>query len=635
MRVYLLLFSFILSGIFAEAQQSYDASLIPKELLPYASSVVRTKEETVTVKDLEDVVYHIKEAITVLNKNGDGRIFIEHDKSRSIKNAKGILYDEFGKQIGKFSESDFEDESAAHDFSLFEDARVKYYIPKVNQYPYTIAYEYEVHINQTLELPEWQPNPETGVAVEKSSFTFVCPPSFSIRYKEINLAGKAEISTSAKNEKIYSWQLKNIKALKNEPYSPDQETFMSSVKIAPEHFKYYGYDGAFNNWQQLGKWINDKLLVNRQNVPVETVWHIKELTKDIADPKLKAKRVYEYVQSKTHYISVQVGIGGYQPFLADDVDKQNYGDCKALVNYTQALLKAIDIDSYYCVVEAGRKHNISMMPDFASMQQGNHIILCIPFKNDTTWADCTSQTIPFGYLGDFTDDRIVLACTPEGGKLMRTPKYTAKNSSETRKADFTINQNGVLSGLMTTVYKGADYDNDDELITEPQAEQVKRFKLKYALNNLEIENAELKQDKSFDPSTTEKLKLQAFDYASQSDGKYFFLANSVNRINEPPRQVRNRVNDVNITRGYTEEDEITYTIPAGYHLEKEPLNVADDKPFGNFSARIILKGNQLIYHRKLQMNGGTYSKDTYPDLVDFYETVVDADGYNVVLIKNN
>ncbi len=38
------------------------------------------------------------------------------------------------------------------------------------------------------------------------------------------------------------------------------------------------------------------------------------------------------MQGKTHYISIQVGIGGYQPFLASDVDRLNYGDCKALVN---------------------------------------------------------------------------------------------------------------------------------------------------------------------------------------------------------------------------------------------------------------------------------------------------------------
>ncbi len=279
------------------------------------------------------------------------------------------------------------------------------------------------------------------------------------------------------------------------------------------------------------------------------------------------------MQDKTHYISVQVGIGGYQPFLASDVDKQNYGDCKALVNYTQALLKAVNIDSYYCVVQSGRQYKVSLQPDFPSMQQGDHVILCVPFKNDTTWADCTSQTIPFGYLGAFTDDRTVLAVTPNGGKLMHTPKYSADDNLKRRKADFVINEAGELSGSMITTFKGADYEYRDELINEPRSEQVKILQRIYPVNNLDVESFALKQDRSFDPVTTENLKLRARDYASLTDGKYYFMLNPVNRSYGcgRPGELRNRLNSVYINRGYTDEDDVIYTIPAGYHLEKVPL----------------------------------------------------------------
>jgi len=339
------------------------------------------------------------------------------------------------------------------------------------------------------------------------------------------------------------------------------------------------------------------------------------------------------MQYKTHYISVQLGIGGIQPFLAADVDKQNYGDCKALVNYTQALLKAVNIDSYYCVVKSGRAFKVGMPADFPDVE-GDHIILCLPFKNDTTWADCTSQTNPFGYLGDFTDDRTVLACTPEGGKLMHTPKYTTENNLQSRKASFVINEAGELSGSMSTIFKGAEYDDRDYLLDEAKTERVKMLQKVYALNNMDIESLDLKQDKSFDPSTTETIKLRARDYASLTDGKYYFMLNPANRIEEPPRQVRNRLNSVYINRGHTQLDEITYSVPAGYHLEKEPLNVAIDKPFGKFTATLTLTGNKLLYKRHLQIIDGSYSKDTYQDLVDFYQSVVDADNYTVSLVKN-
>ena len=45
----------------------------------------------------------------------------------------------------------------------------------------------------------------------------------------------------------------------------------------------------------MGKWIYDKLLINRQQVSPETAQHILDITSGISDPKLKAKKIYEYV----------------------------------------------------------------------------------------------------------------------------------------------------------------------------------------------------------------------------------------------------------------------------------------------------------------------------------------------------
>ena len=634
MKVLIYIF-LLLSVASAKAQDLYDAVLIPKALLPYANTVVRSKEVAIIVKDLNNTIYHVREAVTILNKNGDenARIVVEHDKINIIKNIKGTVYNEFGKQIGKFSESDFDDISAGHNFSLFEDTRIKHYLPSVAQYPYTIVYEYETRSKQSLNFDKWEPNPSTGVAVEKSLFTFTCKPDFKIHIKETNIQRKGVENTNPDGTNTYSWQVSNLMAGRNEPFSPYHEQYQISVQIAPEQFTYYGIGGTFRNWKELGKWEYDKLVATRQDLPPETISHIRDITKNINDPKLKARAVYEFMQAKTHYISVQVGIGGYQPFLASDVDRQNYGDCKALVNYTQALLKAVDISSYYCVVQSGRNYKVSLLDDFASMEQGNHIILCLPFKNDTTWCDCTSQTIPFGYLGDFTDDRLVLACTPDGGKLMHTPKYAWKANLESRKANFIINENSELSGEMATTFKGTDYEDRDYLMYDSRVEQIKMLQHQYPINNMEIESLDYSQDKSLNPVTTEKVKLHARDFASVSDGKYYFMLNPVNRIAEPPRIVRNRINPVYINRGFTDEDEITYTIPTGYHLEKVPLDIAIDKPYGKFKANMLLKGNHLVYKRTLELINGTYSKDTYPDLVDFYQDIADADSYNVVLVK--
>jgi len=635
-RAGILALTIMILSVNVKAQQGYDASLIPKDLLPYASSVVRLQEVNMDVKDLNNSTYHIKQAITILNKNGDNMANIEvwHDKTNVVKYVKGAVYNSSGVLIKKFSESDFEDVNANDGFSLFNDLKVKHYQPSVTEYPYTVEYEYEEREKQSLDFPDWTPNPGSGTAVEKSTFTFSCKPDFNIRYKEINLPSAVSIATDKNGLKTYTWQVRNLKAVKDEPYSPNPEKILTQVKIAPVKFTYEGLDGSFSDWNGLGKWIYDKLLINRQQLPDATVQHVKELTTGITDPKLKAKKIYEYMQGRTHYISVQIGVGGLQPFLASDVDQLNYGDCKALVNYTRALLKAVDIDSWYCVVTGDHSRKISMLTDFASLQ-GNHAILCIPFKNDTTWMDCTSQTIPFGYLGDFTDDRIALACTSQGGILLHTPKYTADENMLEHTASFILDDNGELSGSMKSIFKGAEYDDMDDVIQESLQEQIKEMQRIYPINNMTVQKLAFTQDKSFHPSTTEDITLKAAEYASTANGKVHFLLNPVNRMSRAPKQVMNRTTDLYINEGYTSEDEITYTIPAGYRQGTESLNVNIKNAFGTFTATSILQGDKLIYKRKLQVIDGTYPKESYQDFVDFYQAVVDADDYDVVLVKNN
>lgn len=620
---------------FASGQPKYEFATLPKELLPYAASVVRNSETIVEIKDKDDVAYHYKIAITVINRNGaeEARLVIPHNKSMKIRSIKGAIYDEFGKQISKIAERDFIDQSYSDGVSLFEDMRYKYFNPPVSTYPYTVEYEYDLNYNQCLNIEPWIPVGGSEEAVEQSRYTLICKPDFKIVYKENNYPGTAEKLTDKSGNTSYSWKLSNVKAFRSEPYSPHPYTFIPNVHLAPQSFSYEGYTGSYNNWNDLGKWIYDKLLNGRAELPSQTVEQIKSLTQNITDPKEKARRIYEYMQQKTRYISIQIGIGGYQPFLASEVDRLGYGDCKGLVNYTKALLKVADIDAYYCIVKAGSNKR-SLMSDFASMDQANHVILCIPFKNDTTWLECTSKSIPFGYLGDFTDDRWVLACTPEGGKLLHTPRYTAEENKEDQRADFTLLENGELSGNMLTTFSGTQYENREYLMQDSYEDQLKKIRKHYPVNNMDIETFKLNAVKTTKPVLTETLKFKAPEYGSTENGRLYFMVNSVNRMGAP-REVRNRFSPLYINRGYTDEDKITYKLPAGYHPVKQLLHVNLSKKFGNYTAMITITGDQLVYTRKLQVFDGTYTKEDYNDFVEFLDNVQDADNYTMALTKNN
>ncbi|WP_242689148.1 DUF3857 domain-containing protein [Pedobacter sp. SYSU D00535] len=294
MRYLILFTACFLNVLSASAQLTYPVAAIPKPLLSRAGAVVRNAETVIEVKDLDEVIYKRKFAITILNESAKehANVVFEYDKTSSIKSVKGAIYNEIGLPIGKFSEKNMQDRSAVNDFSLYEDNRMKYFIPVISAYPFTIEYEVEYRNKQSLSFPTWQASTAHGVATEHSSMTFICPSWFNLRYKEFNYPGRVE-ETSTSAGKTYKWAAKNLPALREEPYSPHPRKVFTSVSLAPEKFAYRGTKGSFTNWTEYGKWMYENLLKGRDELPETTKSVILDLVKDIKDPKEKARKIYE------------------------------------------------------------------------------------------------------------------------------------------------------------------------------------------------------------------------------------------------------------------------------------------------------------------------------------------------------
>ncbi|RYD77377.1 MAG: hypothetical protein EOP55_09455 [Sphingobacteriales bacterium] len=357
---------------------------------------------------------------------------------------------------------------------------------------------------------------------------------------------------------------------------------------------------------------------------------ITELVKNEKTEKDKARKIYEFMQNKTRYISVQIGIGGFQPVGAEEVDRLGYGDCKALVNYMQSLLDVAGIESYYSVVEAGDR-KVNLDADFADMVQGNHVILCMPLKGDTTWLECTSQKIPFGFLSTFTDDRKVLACTKDGGKLLKTPKLKAGDNLQIRKANLIITPNGDVAGKVQTQYSGAQYNSCEEIIDKPISEQKKLLTDVYDIDNISFNEIHYSLKKLENPEVTENISLKIADYATLNNSKLFLKVNAFNVQRNIP-EVKNRTKAVYLNRGFTDEDTIIYNLPDETTTSQLPESDKKIKSiFGEYTSKTMLDGKKLIYYRKLVMNDGNFPSDTYADFFKFITEINSADNLKFVI----
>ncbi|MFD1769083.1 DUF3857 domain-containing protein [Sphingobacterium suaedae] len=617
---------FLLLAMLSLRSQSttYDVESIPQELKSRAAVTIRNESVYIEMRSDNDMLQKVKKAITVYNRNGDDYAFIPlyYNKSAIIKSAKGMIYDASGNPIKKIGSKDFMDVSAADGFSMFSDTRLKYYQYNAVQYPYTIEFEYEIQHKQNLIIPAWNPNFSEQVSVQQSEYIFAAPATAAIRTYTQHTTAEPTISHSDKFT-IRKWETGPVPAVREENYTRGFRERSILVYVVPQQISYYGRKGSFDTWEQFGKWAYDNLLQGKQDLDAMAKNKVLQLTKDCKTDKEKAKVLYHYLQQKTRYISIQVGIGGLEPFNASDVERYGYGDCKALVNYMQNLLSLVDIPSYYCVVEAGGFKQ-SLKTEFANVQDGNHIILCIPFEQDTTWLECTSQEMPFGFLGDFTDDRLVLAWTPKGGKVLRTPIYTDKENKQIREAKLKLVDLTNLEGSIKTKFYGTQYDNHADVLHANNTEKPKLLAKRYDINNVNFANITYSEIENDTPHVLEDFSISIPNIAIKSDNRVMLPSSLFNAFTTIQRN-EGRQQPIYINRGFTDEDYIEIKLPDEVNKKMTPMVKTFTCPMGEYTFTARIDGNTLQTKRTLIIKQGTYAPTHYTVFQEFLKSVNQTD----------
>jgi len=215
-----------------------------------------------------------------------------------------------------------------------------------------VAYEEEDEINGIQGFSPWRPLLSPGVSTQHSKYTIIAPKDYEVRFRPFNCPFQPVI-TSAGDKKIYTWEASNLRALSTEFAGPTWREIAPVVMFAPSDFEVQGYKGNMSTWENYGKFIN-QLRAGRDALPENIKKKVHELTDNLKDPRQKVYALYDFLQKNTHYISIQLGIGGWQPFPAEYVATKLYGDCKALSNYMVALLKEAGITGKYVEIWSGK-----------------------------------------------------------------------------------------------------------------------------------------------------------------------------------------------------------------------------------------------------------------------------------------
>jgi transglutaminase-like putative cysteine protease len=626
----LLLFS---ASLLLAQKREYTTLSIADSLKENANAVVRLNQIDITISSQRNMTIKNIRVVTVLNEKGLGEIEAQeyYSKTSSVKNIEAAVYDALGIEIKKIKRKDFKDQSAIDGSTIFSDDRIVYLDYTPTQYPFTIIYQSEVETSNTAFIPQWYPLSGYFVSVEKSVLNVSYPDNLGFKKKESNFSN-FKISKTVDTSTQLSYTATAITAQKEEDYSPGFTVIFPKVMMGLEIFHLENVDGNAKTWAMFGQWYSDKILAGTTALSEETKLKMKTLVGDEKDPVKKAKLIYNYVQQKSRYVNISVGIGGWKPMLASDVDRLGYGDCKALTNYTKALLNAVDVPSYNTMLYGSRqKQNIES--DFVSVQ-GNHMILAIPVGDSYIWLECTSQDAPFGYQGTFTDDRDVLIIKPDGGEIVRTKIYEDKENIQISNGSYAISETGNFSGKLSIVSQGSQYNQKAAIANFQPADKEAYYKTYWDnINNLKIDKIALINDKE-KVSFTENAEISAVNYGSISGNKMMFVINGYNQITGNIKRIRNRKNPFEIQRGYADSDAIAITLPAGFSIEFLPNSFELKSKFGEYKTEIIKKdANKLIYKRTIFLKKGSYSNKEYDEYRLFIEQISRNDNAKTILTK--
>jgi len=611
--------------------QNYPASAIPEPLKKNANLVIRKDLTTLQINSVDEIRYQYQKVRTVMNKDGKDQAtpVIAYQKGDQISDVKVTIYDEAGKKIKSYSKSDFGDFANTPDGIFYSDDRFMSLPYTPTQYPYTIEFSYQLKDQNTVFIPDFVPFSTTNTSVESKELRVINNSGIELKTKtypsKYNYAAVAESGSST--DKVYSF--KDVPAVDGTFLMPQPDKILPKVSFALTRFNLMGKQGSISSWKDFGTWYYNSILQ-----PVSTITpavkaevaalHLQGTTEE------KVKKLYQYMQSKTRYIAVALGIGGWQPMQPEEVSKKGYGDCKGLTNYMKVLLDEAGIPSYYCVINSGDSQ-LTFDPEFPKMG-GNHAILMVPTEKGSIWLENTSQMMAFNHLSTSTTDRNVLSIDKNGIELISTPVYSPEQNNEKQVLKIRINEDNSITGEGQFSYTGNQYDYNvafTGLSPKERNEAIRDRLSVLSFDKIEMKNVINDRNNAV---ARYELDFKAGNYSKTAGNSMLFRAvpifTNVVYKNDEAREL-----PFELQQSFQDDYEITFTVPAQYKLDEVPENVSFNSEFGSYQLNFVRNGTELKVNRSIRINKGIYPKEKYNEYINFRKKTLKNDNSKILISK--
>ncbi|HEV7366928.1 MAG TPA: DUF3857 and transglutaminase domain-containing protein [Gemmatimonadales bacterium] len=462
----------------------------------------------------------------------------------------------------------------------------------------------------------------TGRVTKRSRYLVDLPAAMQPHLVERNLTFRRE-ERVAKGRRTYLWATQDVPRVRPEDFMADSNGVYMSI----------GLTGAVE-WDSIGRWyaglardryqLNDKL---RSRLPSLLAGA------RTADDTLRA--VQRWVAQDIRYVSIALGLGGYQPRSPAEVFATGYGDCKDKATLFVAVVKALGFEAYPVLLNSGGRVD----RELASIAQFDHAITTVERPAGRVYVDLTADLVPYGELPPSDQGQFALVVHPDG----RSEQVVLPETSPSAN----LNETHIVGSLSPDGYVTASYEERGlgsrqyslrSLFLGPidsthRAEFARTIATKIYpgadADSLQIFDG---HDLNADPRVTLRI-VHGLAARPTSNGRTFILTLPITSMRgmadaaaalEARGPRRFPIDAAKVIGPVTGGTDVTLTLPEGWRVQM-PRNVSATGKWGSYSARYAQEGRTLRVSRRLEGTRGVYPPEAITDLTAWLRAIGEDD----------
>jgi transglutaminase-like putative cysteine protease len=232
----------------------------------------------------------------------------------------------------------------------------------------------------------------TGRPTLRSRYVLDLPADLTVRMEERNLNFRRQ-QRDAGGRRVYTWATRDVPKVEGEPFAAlDSNTVYMGITV-----------GGPTTWADVGRWYAG-LARDRYALTPEIETKLAEVVKPAKTREDSLRALHRWVAQDFRYVSLSLGIGGYQPRTPAQVWETQYGDCKDKATFFIAAARKLGFTAEPVLLSSGGGVDQAM----PSISQFDHMIAAVEKPGGGGWwyLDLTAELTPFGvippgYQGEF------------------------------------------------------------------------------------------------------------------------------------------------------------------------------------------------------------------------------------------